>query len=264
MTHVDVLAWGIGGSVRDAGRPGRAAWGMARGGAVEPASLALANRLVGNAPGVAGIETSGGTALRVGGAAAMVAVAGAVAVIHVDDGPPIGWGAPVVLPPGAVVRVGRLLQGTRLYLAVRGGVSEPVDGRCAVGPDPTTPAGTQPAARAEPVSTVRLWPGPRVDWFVDDAWTMLTTATYHVTDLTDRVGMRLQGPALARAIHHELPSEGMVEGAVQVPADGAPIVMLADHPVTGGYPVIAVVDPDDLGALAQLPPGAPVRFSSRR
>ena len=72
--------------------------------------------------------------------------------------------------------------------------------------------------------------------------------------------MRLSGPPLRRAVRDELPSEGMVEGAVQVPPDGQPIVMLADHPVTGGYPVIAVVDPRDLGHLAQVPPARRVRF----
>ena len=99
--------------------------------------------------------------------------------------------------------------------------------RCAVGPDPATPAATHAAARREPPSTIRLWPGPRLDWFVDDSWTLLTTATYLVTALADRVGMRLHGPRLVRAVHDELPSEGMVEGAVQIPADGMPIVMLA-------------------------------------
>jgi allophanate hydrolase subunit 2 len=264
MSHLEVVGWGIAGSVRDAGRPGRAALGAARGGAVDVASLALANRLVGNAPGVAGIETSGGTTLRVGSSPVMVAVAGAVATIHVDDGPPIGWGVPVVVPPDAVIRIGRLLHGTRLYVAVRGGLLDPTDDRWMVGPDPARPAGTHPAPRREPSSTIRVWPGPRLDWFVDDAWTTLTTATFHVTALADRVGMRLAGATLARAVHRELPSEGMVEGAVQVPADGAPIVMLADHPVTGGYPVIAVVDPGDLGQLVQLAAGSTVRFSSRR
>jgi allophanate hydrolase subunit 2 len=77
---------------------------------------------------------------------------------------------------------------------------------------------------------------------------------------SDRVGARLSGPALVRSRHEELPSEGLVEGAIQVPPDGQPIVMLADHPTTGGYPVIAVVDPADLRHVAQAAPGTTLRF----
>ena len=188
--------------MRDAGRPGRAAWGAARGGAVDLASLALANRLVGNAAGTRRrSRSSGGATLRVVGSPVMVAVAGAVAAIDVDDGPPVGWGAPIVLPPGAVLRIGRLLQGTRLYLAVRGGLIE----RLSAGPDagvggridsagPAVPAATE--AAGSPRATRRRSGCGRAHASTgssDDAWTTLTTATFQVTALADRVGMRLSG-----------------------------------------------------------------------
>jgi allophanate hydrolase subunit 2 len=155
-----------------------------------------------------------------------------------------------------------------VYLAVRGGL-QPLETNqgvttLSIGPDPGEPAASEAAPRRAPPDRIRLWPGPRLDWFVDDAWHVLTSTPYQVTEHGDRVGMRLSGPPLLRAVLHELPSEGMVEGAVQVPSDGAPIVMLADHPVTGGYAVIAVVDPRDLGHLAQTPPGTAVRFTAHR
>ncbi|MBI5088609.1 MAG: biotin-dependent carboxyltransferase family protein [Actinobacteria bacterium] len=259
MSALDVVAWGIAGSVRDAGRPGRAWLGASRGGAVDLASLGLANRLVGNPPDAAAFESSGGLHIRVGARPVMVAVAGGVADVAGDAA--VGWGVPDVLPPGAELRFGRVHEGTRVYLSVRGGLiatSEP--GRFEVGADPTTPAASHHAVRRPGPDRLLVWSGPRVDWFQPDSLAALTGSPWTVTTHSDRVGVRLSGPALRRLVTHELPSEGMVEGAVQVPPDGQPIVMLADHPVTGGYPVIAVVDPADLGHLLQSPPGSTLRF----
>jgi allophanate hydrolase subunit 2 len=106
-------------------------------------------------------------------------------------------------------------------------------------------------------------PGPRADWFEPDACATLTRSTYTVAGESNRVGLRLDGPALARLRAGELPSEGLVLGSVQVPASGQPLVFLNDHPTTGGYPVIAVVDPADLWQCAQLRPGEQVRFTRR-
>ena len=106
---------------------------------------------------------------------------------------------------------------------------------------------------------VRLHPGPHASYFDDDAFAALCTATYAVRPESNRVGLRLDGPAVVRR-GPELPSEGMVLGAVQVPPDGQPVVLLADHPPTGGYPVVGVVHPDDLWQCAQLRPGEPVTF----
>ena len=242
---VEVVSWGIAGSMVDAGRPGRAWLGVSRGGAVDREALALANRIVGNDTGAEGFETSGGLQLRAL-RTVMVAVTGAVADLDVRGGPPVGWGSPVVLPAGAELRVGRLREGARTYVAVR---TDDATG---------TPA-TEPVPHRPPAGVVRVWPGPRLDWFAAGAWDQLLASPYTVA-ATSRVGVRLDGPPLVRARTDELPSEGLVEGAVQVPPDGLPMIMLADHPTTGGYPVIAVLDRADLAAAAQAAPGSPLRF----
>jgi allophanate hydrolase subunit 2 len=118
-------------------------------------------------------------------------------------------------------------------------------------------AAVRPPA-ADPV--LRVLPGPRRDWLVPAAWAALTTQLWTVTADSNRVGLRLAGPRLERARDEELPSEGLVPGALQVPPDGAPVLFLADHPVTGGYPVLAVVTTADLPAAAQLRPGDAIRF----
>ena len=105
-----------------------------------------------------------------------------------------------------------------------------------------------------------VWPGPRLDWFAADAMQQLVTTEWTVSADVSRVGVRLDGPPLRRVVHDELPSEGLVTGAIQVPPDGRPVVMLADHPTTGGYPVIAVVDPACVRIVAQRRPGSSLRF----
>nr|WP_309233928.1 biotin-dependent carboxyltransferase family protein [Micromonospora sp. ATA51] len=100
--------------------------------------------------------------------------------------------------------------------------------------------------------------GPRHDWFTPAALDLLFGTAYRVSPVSNRVGARLTGAPLPRAVTGELPSEGLVLGAVQVPADGQPLIFLADHPTTGGYPVVGVVD--DVTPLAQARPGTTVRF----
>ncbi len=264
---IEVVAWGIAGSVRDAGRPGLAHLGRSRGGAVDLAALALGNRIVGNPADAAGFESSGGLVLAPR-RPVLLAVTGSPCDLRVIDGPPLGWGVPVVLPAGSRVRVGRLHGGARTYVAVRGGVVGAPKGAGAagqavgVGPDPGSPVAVHPVASAPRRDVARVWPGPRRDWFTSAAWELLTSAVWTVSPDSDRAGARLAGPALPRAVVSELASEGLVEGALQVPPDGRPIVMLADHPVTGGYPVIGVVDPDDVAVIAQTPVGAGVRFTA--
>jgi biotin-dependent carboxylase-like uncharacterized protein len=189
---------------------------------------------------------------------------------------------PLAVPAGATVTIGRAERGLRTYVAVGGGIAvPPVLGSRAtdtlsglgppqvqdgdvlpVGPVTGQPAGVDLAPYPTPPQelTVGIRLGPRDDWFTPEALDTLTTATYHVSPLTDRVGARLTGPPLTRANPGELPSEGIVLGAVQVPADGQPLIFLADHPTTGGYPVIAVVEPGSVGAIAQARPGTPIRF----
>ncbi|MEU7427128.1 biotin-dependent carboxyltransferase family protein [Streptomyces sp. NPDC040750] len=268
-------------TVQDRGRPGYAHLGVPRSGALDPPAAALANRLVGNGPDAAVLETTlDGCALRPR-STVTVAVTGAPCPVTVS-GRPAAWGAPVVVPAGELLEVGTTTAGVRAYLGVGGGVAvEPVLGSRAtdllsgLGPPPLTdgtvlplgaPAGAparvdgvpQPCPPAELV--LRVVPGPRADWFTAGAVRDLTTRVYRVSSAGNRIGLRTEGPALERARPGELPSEGMVLGAVQVPPDGRPVVFLADHPTTGGYPVIAVVRAADLPAAAQAVPGTSVRF----
>ncbi|MFD8753965.1 biotin-dependent carboxyltransferase family protein [Kitasatospora sp. NPDC059577] len=268
-------------TVQDLGRHGVAHLGVPRAGALDEPALRAANRLVGNEPGAAGLETTlGGVALRAVGTV-VVAVTGAPAPVRVD-GRAAAWGAPVVVPDGAVVEVGAATDGVRGYLAVAGGIavapvlgSRSADLLSGLGPAPLTaadrlPVGTPtpfparpdlvplPAPPAELVLRLRL--GPRADWFTADAVARLGRDGYRVSSTSNRVGLRTEGPAVTRARDGELPSEGMVLGAVQIPPDGQPVVFLADHPTTGGYPVIGVVPAADLAAAAQARPGTPVRF----
>jgi KipI family sensor histidine kinase inhibitor len=150
----------------------------------------------------------------------------------------------------------------------------PADGMITGGAAGTGIAGGAPSAadaprdgaRPDAVVRLRVLAGPRDDWFDPAALSVLTGEPYRVTPASNRTGLRLAGPALARAgtSPGELPSEGMVTGAIQVPHDGQPILLLADHPVTGGYPVIAVVHSADVDRAAQLRPGQLVRFALAR
>lgn len=258
---IGVVSAGIASRLVDGGRPGRARFGAPRGGAVDRAAHELAQRLLGNSPDLSGLETSGSTSW-VFRRAATVVVTGGLPVIEVIDGPPLGWGEPVRMPVGAVLRIGRILDGARVYIGVRGGLSA-VEGGFDIGPEPGDRPPGVVAPRPILTGEARLWPGPRLDWFTDDAWSALTSTVLTVTE-TSRVGVRLSGVHLERTEVGELPSEGMVEGSVQVPPDGCPIVMLADHPVTGGYPVIGVIDPASQHELAQAAVGASLRLRTAR
>lgn len=272
-------------TVQDAGRPGHAHLGVPRSGALDRPAAELVNRLVGDPPETAVLETTlNGCAVRPR-STVTVAVAGAPCRVTVD-GRPVAWGAPVRVPAGALLDVGPAVSGLRAYVGVSGGIAvEPVLGSrstdllSGLGPPPLAdgtvlplgrPAGVrtrvdvapQPAPPAELVLRVTL--GPRDGWFSPEAVRTFVSLPYRVSSASNRIGLRTEGPALERSRPGELPSEGMVLGAVQVPPDGRPVVFLADHPTTGGYPVIAVVRAGDLPAAAQAVPGTPVRFVAVR
>ena len=269
-------------TVQDRGRIGWAHLGVPRAGALDSEAAALANRLVGNTPDDAVLEvTLGRLSFRLG-SGRWLAVTGARSVVLLD-GLPQAFATAVYAAPGALVEIERPDEGARAYLAIAGGVAvEPVlgsrstDTLAGLGPAAVTsgavlPLGTATATprsydtpRVRSGGMVRLWPGPRVDWFVDDALGRLCQHPYVVSSDSNRIGVRLNGAALERSRTGELPSEGMVLGAIQVPPDGQPVVLLHDHPVTGGYPVAAVVDQQDLGVLAQARPGDPIRFARAR
>jgi len=268
--------------VQDRGRPGLAHLGVPRSGALDPPASALANRLVGNGPDAACLEVLLGGLTVEADEPCWIAVTGASCVVDVD-GRPRGFGEPVRLASGGVLRLGTPSAGLRSYLAVGGGIDvDPVLGSRStdtlghVGPSALvvgdrlsvgTPAGSPAAVdtpRPPALGPLHIVAGPRADRVDGDAVDRLCHTAYAVSSSSDRIGMRLDGEALPLVEQGELPSEGMVLGAVQVPPDGRPVVFLADHPTTGGYPVVAVVDEADLWQCAQLRPGEPVTFARSR
>lgn len=259
-------------TIQDQGRPAYAHLGVPRSGALDTRALHRANALVGNPPGAAGLETTlMGCALRFD-RPARVAVTGAVAVVKVDKEPVTGV---IDVPAGSLIEVGRATRGVRSYVAVAGGLDvEPVLGSrstdtlsglgppklvdgmtLAVGDETGAPGSPAPEPAVEDQLELGVWLGPRDDWFEGNE---LFENPYTVSPMSNRVGCRLGGEALRRSRPGELPPEGVVLGAIQVPADGQPLIFLADHPTTGGYPVIGVVD--DVTPLAQARPGSTVRF----
>lgn len=286
MNGFEVLVPGPLTTVQDLGRPGLAAVGVGESGAADRGSLRLANRLVGNAEDAAALElTYGGLGVRFD-VDATFALTGAPCRVAVD-GRAVGMDGPARVRAGQQVMVGAPSEGLRTYFAVRGGInvqavlgSRSTDMLSGIGP-PVLAAGTLiPIGRhidnfpnvdlaprrnhlsygLDAPAELGVLPGPRDDWFLPEALETLVTSRYVVTNDSNRVGARLDGPVLERRIHEELPSEGVVRGALQVPPHGRPILFLADHPVTGGYPVIAVVVATDLDRAAQLRAGEEVRF----
>ncbi|KJE23905.1 biotin-dependent carboxylase-like protein [Frankia torreyi] len=283
--EIAIVASGPLATVQDLGRPGLAHLGITRSGAVDRPSLLLANRLVGNLTGAAAIELTYGGLIARFTHPGMIAVTGAPCPLELS-GREIGMYAPVDVQAGALLRVGTPARGVRTYLGIRGGVDVPAvlgsrsrDTLAGIGPEPLVAGARLPLGRekSDP-PTVDLAPharyvdepelqvlsGPRADWFATEAVSTLWTKTYEVTTDSDRVGVRLRGPAMHRRITAELPSEAVVAGGIQIPPSGQPVIFLADHPVTGGYPVLGVVVAEDLPLAAQCRPGQRLRFRPAR
>ena len=280
MRALTVLQTGPLCTVQDRGRPGYASIGVGRSGAADRLSHDAANRLVGNNSDAATLEvTFGGLKLRAE-FDAVVAVTGAHVICRVD-GTVQGLNSTLVVRAGQVLELTTPTWGLRSYLAVRGGIDVPAvlgsratDTMSGLGPAALSAgdvvavgngSGEWPAADFVPPpssrATLHVTFGPRENWFTEHARSLLLEQPWTVTPDTDRVGIRLDGSEpLARAIDSELASEGMVLGSLQVPPSGQPVLFLADHPVTGGYPVIAVVTAADVSAAAQLTPGSRIRF----
>ncbi|QRM32689.1 urea amidolyase family protein [Microvirga sp. VF16] len=277
---------------QDLGRPGRADQGISESGAVDRASLIEANLCVGNPREAAALEiTFGGFALKADRPVTL-AVTGAPAPLTIltADGRivPAPLGRPFALDTGDELTLGFPPDGMRSYLALRGSFAvDPVLGSAAtdtlakVGPPAITtgdilvPA-NEPAAAVDPLRPVlKTMPragnpvtldvvlGPRTDWFTDKGVATLLSQDWQVTAESSRVGMRLSGTEpLERRDTAELPSEGAALGSIQVPHSGQPVLFLADHPLTGGYPVIAVVARHHLDLAGQIPIGATIRFNA--
>ena len=279
---LEVLATGPLTTVQDLGRPGQARWGVGVSGAADREALRLANRLLGNGIPAAGLEVTFGGLVLLARTDVHLALTGAACPATVDD-KPVGHNARVLLPAGARLALGPPRTGVRTYVGVRGGIavapvlgSRATDVLAQLGPEVAAvgallpvgaPEGALPELDLAPVRepagddvVLRVRWGPRDDWFSPAARAELVGARWTASAESDRVGVRLSGPELQRTVDAELASEGMVPGALQVPPSGRPTLLLADHPLTGGYPVIAVVLDADVDAAGQLRPGQAVRF----
>ncbi|GAA1114688.1 5-oxoprolinase/urea amidolyase family protein [Arthrobacter flavus] len=308
---LEVVAPGPQSLIQDLGRPGLGDVGVSKAGAADTASARQANRLVGNTPGDAVIETIlGGLTVRAHGELTL-ALTGAITPAEISTTNDAGGDStrtapmcsPFALHDGETLTLDQPDAGLRTYLAIRGGIDVPevlgsrsTDVMSGIGPDPLAagvdlPIGAIDQGRtvgaAEPSTLpdavrkgagtpviLRITGGPRHDWFTDESQSAITSQIWTVTAESNRIGVRLatgekhdtenHEPAepLERLTADELPSEGVVAGSLQVPPSGLPVLFLADHPVTGGYPVIGVVVPDDLPIAAQLAPGTSLRFEA--
>lgn len=285
--RLEILDGGPLTTVQDLGRPGHAAVGIGGAGAADRRSHALANRLVGNPAEAATLEVLlGGLTFRAGSTVTFAVTGAEVDVLLGPNRKPLGYNARHHIPASTVVELGPARAGLRCYVAVRGGIdcaevlgSRSRDTLAGIGPAPLRAGdlldiGTcvlpLPATDLAPVApagaeraTLRVHRGPRDDWLADAD--DLVATTWQVSDRASRVGARLvakRGPGVRmRDPGRQLPSEGAGLGAIQVPPGGEPVIFLADHPVTGGYPVAGVLVNEDVDRAAQLRPGAEVRLT---
>jgi biotin-dependent carboxylase-like uncharacterized protein len=285
MTRLTINNPGTLALVQDAGRPGLAHIGVGRSGVMDRSAHALANRLVGNTSDAASLE------LLLGGFSATTdgplwfAVTGAWGDITLD-GRRVEPHTATLARAGATLTIHPAAAGVRYYLAVRGGIAvAPVlgsrsrDTLAALGPAPLAAGDVIPVGPTPPIPipsvdlvpigppagavVLSIRPGPRFGWYDRASWRALFSTRWTASAQSDRTGIRLEnsdGVALNRVGPDALPSEGMIPGAIQVSPDGSPTILAVDSPVTGGFPVIAVVTDASLDALGQLRPGTPVRF----
>jgi biotin-dependent carboxylase-like uncharacterized protein len=286
------LSPGLMTTLQDLGRPGFQRLGIPVSGALDPISLRAANMIVGNPVATAALEIAyQGPMLAVEADSVRVALVGGGAALDILD----ESGAAERVPPlqsvrlqrGQRLRIGALAGGAVAYLAVEGGFAvEPMlgsrstyvragiggfGGRAIVAGDALPLSSDDAAEREERMlpsldlsapARFRVVLGPQDDYFTDAAIRTLLEATYTVTQATDRMGMRLDGPLLEHAKGFNIVSDGIAPGAIQVPGNGLPIVLLADRQTTGGYPKVAAVISADLAALGRLMPGAKVAFEA--
>lgn len=270
---------------QDLGRTGYASMGVTASGAFDRAAVRRGNRILGNVPGAATIEVLlGGLRLRAA-SQHLVCMTGAVGPVDID-GRPVAHERPVAIGPGQLLSIGVPTVGARTFLSIRGGFgatstlgSRATDTLSGLGPAPVEvgdhlhacpwpgpPTGPAPSTGEPDVRltsgevTLRVVLGPHDDWFEAAAIDTLLQQAWTVSGASDRVGVRMDGPPLPRARKGELPTTGCIRGAIQVAADGQPIIFGPDHPVTGGYPVIGVIIDPDTDLLGQARAGQLLRF----
>jgi biotin-dependent carboxylase-like uncharacterized protein len=284
MSKLIVTSIGPASSVQDGGRPGSQRYGLVPSGAMDRLALAAANALVGNAPFTAAVEIGPfGAAFTARGGAVRIALAGASRNADIA-GRPVAIDTSATLANGETLTLGFARSGSFSYLAIEAGIAgEPdfgslaVNARAGLGspyPRPlqsgdelqTAPASTAPERRIElPAATeapIRVVWGPQDDEFDDDAKNLFVDSEWKISATSDRMGYRLEGPVIRHLHGHNIVSDGTVNGSVQVPGNGQPIVLMPDRGTSGGYPKIATVISADFGRLAQTPAGRGFRFKA--
>lgn len=271
---------GLMSTLQDEGRFGHLDHGVPPSGALDPELLAIANRLCGNGDMDAGLELIGqGPVLEVTAESLRLALAGEIS-IRIDGEPMASWRS-FTLHRGQRIELGAITKARAAYLAVAGGFdAPPILGsrsayiRANLGirlqeslalalrneADPQGPDLFLPDPDIAAPVVLHVIAGPQSDAFTTEARRLFFETAWLVGDLSDRMGLRLQGPKLAQAAGPDIPTEGLVMGCIQVPGDGQPILLLCDHQTTGGYAKIACVISADLPAAGRLMPGASVRF----
>lgn len=284
-----ILSPGLSTTVQDAGRIGFQRQGVPVSGALDRVALAAANIVVGNDPATAALEMLyQGAVVEIAAASARIAVAGGtLEILEAEETRRIGPLESVTAKLGARVKVVLSGPGIGAYLAVAGGIATPVvmgsrstytrAGIGGVDGGPVKAGMRVPLARDRapdgpeqrlalppfaPPAKVRVVPGPQDDHFTAEAWATFLATTWKIAPAADRMGLRLEGPALKHARGHDITSDGIAPGAIQVPGDGRPIILLADRQTTGGYPKIATIASADLPSLGRLAPGMGLRFEA--
>jgi biotin-dependent carboxylase-like uncharacterized protein len=284
MTFLVVKNCGPMTSLQDWGRFGYQRFGVSPSGAMDRRCLAMANALVGNAPEVAAIEfVNLGGSFTCEGGELRVALVGAGCTASLND-TPVERNTTIVLNEGDTLQVGHARSGTFAYLAVAGGfLIEPQLGslsfhqrsrlgglngaplkagdRLSCKPDAQQGARMHlPIEPLEEQGAIRVMMGPQDDYFTEDAIRTFLNSEFAVSPQADRMGFQLSGPPLDHAKGFNIVSDGIVDGHIQVPGSGVPIVLMRDRQTAGGYPKIATIINADLSRFAQLRPGSPLRF----
>ena len=283
-----VIEPGIAATLQDGGREGHQRFGVPVSGALDRVSLEAANMLVGNAPHEAAIEVmAAGLTLMVCAESVTLAAAGMAGPFALEAAQTVLRVAPfqsLVARRGDIVRFPPPKAGAVFYIAVAGGFdAPPVFGskstyvRASLGPlegrslhtGDMLPLRFEATPSSDPFSldmrlaapqVLRVMRGPNAEYFSPHAFETLFASAYTIAPASDRMGLRLQGPHLTRAIEGELPSQGTTAGGLQVPSDGQPILLMADRQTTGGYPRIATVIGADIAAAGRLAAGMDIRF----
>jgi biotin-dependent carboxylase-like uncharacterized protein len=279
---IHVLDPGAQTTVQDRGRPGHLRYGIPPSGPMDARSFLLANRLVGNPDGAAALECTVLGPRFEARAACAIAVTGAAMPVTVNGAEAPRW-TTLHLRAGDVVRLGPSARGVRAYVAFAGGLDVPLvlgsrstylrgrlgglGGRALrkgdelrLGPAALPPVRAVSEADPGPGDGVRVVLGPQADRFSPDGIAAFLGGEYEMLPQSDRMGARLRGPRITQTRGHDIISDGIALGSVQVPGDGQPIVLLVDRQSTGGYTKVATVCSVDVGRLAQVKPGHPVRF----